>query len=418
MPSSTPSPESSLDRHLQALYPLARVLAGSEKAAILIEDVYSQVADVPPDERPDDERAWLFRLLIEHRDGSLPSTGADVHPGTETSFTDDPFRREVAEQTAERKLPVAFAACSLHERVILAVDVLASPSDELLASALDTTVENARSIRDQARSALRASLRDVLNGPERMLVDVALPDEALRAQLRTLFKDHFQPAPSSLRATVRDILERAQAKRKNDASDSSASGLSLLSSLGNKLSVRHLVGTLVLIGVLGLGITGWEYFTSSPSTAPPSPQSMVALAAQQASEITVAHPTTDAESAAAYVRETWDRRVAVPSIEGATLQGVGRLQAGSDAAIPVFLFDDPPEKARIVVYAFNYALLNRLGPHGTLDRSLRSQLTANRSLLEEEHADRNVVLWRQQDDILVAVAPHLSSSTLRTRIQR
>jgi len=416
MASSTAS--SSLARHVQALYPLARVLAGDNEAAALVEDVYDHAANMPPDERPSDERTWLFRLLIDRRHGTLSSTDAELPSGTETSFTDDPFRREVAEQTAERKLPVAFAACSLHERVILALDVLASPSDTALATALDTTEANARTTRDQARSALRASLRDVLNGPERMLVDVALPDKALRAQLRTLLEDRFQPTPSSLRATVRDILERARAKREADAADSAnASTDSLLSTVSNWRSVRPLVWTLALVGVFAVGIAGWMYLSAASSPSSSSPQSIVDLSVQRASEVTPAQPVTSADEAETYIRATWGRRVSVPSIENASLRGVSRLQPGRDVTVPVLLYDDPPEATRIAVYAFSYALLDRLGTRGTLDRALRTKLATNQSLLDEQQDDQSVVQWRQKDDIFVAVAPHLSPSSLRGRIQ-
>jgi hypothetical protein len=414
---SADAPESSLIRHVQTLYPLARVLAGSEEATSLIEDVYTHAADVPPAERPSDERGWLFGLMIDRRDGNLHPAGAEVHPGAETSFTDDPFRREVAAQTAERMLPVAFAACSIHERVILAIDVLASPSDEVLAVALDTTATNARSVRDRARSALRASLRDILNGPERMLVDVALPDEALRTHLRTLLEDRFQPTPSSLRSTVRDIVERARAERAAARSDASAPEASSPSSIQQWLSVRSLLGALALLSVVAAGIAGWTYFFPSSPASTSSSQSVVALSAQQAPNVTTTQPTSDPAAASAYIRKTWSRLVSVPSIDGASLQGVGRLRVGSDVTVPVLLYADPSAEARIALYAFNYALLDRLGPQGTLDRTIRSKLATNRTLLNEEHGSRSVVLWRQQDDILVAVAPHLEPSALRSRIQ-
>jgi hypothetical protein len=133
--------------------------------------------------------------------------------------------------------------------------------------------------------------------------------------------------------------------------------------------------------------------------------------------VTAAHSTADPEEASAYIRETWGRRVSVPSIEGAPLQGVGRLQAGSGVTVPVVVYADPSEEARIALYAFSYALLDRLGNRGTLDRSLRAKLAANRSLLNDEHDNRGVVLWRQRDDIFVAVAPHLDPSSLRARLQ-
>lgn len=417
MASSSSSASSPLADHVQALYPLARILVGSEEAASLVKDVYSHAADVPPAERPDDERGWLFQLMIDHRNGTLHPAGAEVQPRGETSFTDDPFRREVAAQTAERALPVAFAACSIHERLILAIDVLADPSDEALAMALDTTATNARSIRDRARSALRASLRDVLHGPERMLVDVALPDETLQAHLQTLVEDRFQPTPSSLQSTVHDILAQARAERTAESADSDASSnvWGLLSGLRNGRFVRFLLGVLLLLGVLTAGVLGAsQFFSSGPSTTPS--QSVVSLAADHSPTLETSSADSPSE-AAAHIRDTWDRRVSVPTIEGTSLQGVGRLQGPSRIEVPVLLYAEESSEQRIAVYAFNYALVDSLGDQATLDRSLRTDLAANRSLLTEERPDRAVVLWRQQDDIFVAVAPHLSASSLRSRIR-
>ncbi len=414
------SDSSSLDRHLGALYPLARVLAGPEQADSLVVQVYERAAAVPPPQRPADQRAWLLRLMMEVRDLPSQADGTEASPDDPTSSSpDDPFRRTVAEQTAERMLPVAFAACSVHERFVLAVDTLADPADPVLAAALDTSSEDARTVRDQARSALRAALRDVLSGPERMLVDVALPDEALRSQLRALLSDRFQPPPSSLGSRVTEILESARVQRSaSDAeeeapSSESSGGWSVWGALRKALFSRTAV--IVVLGLLLIagGIGALSYVPS----AGPSAQTVVELSVDRAADLSTGLRVQSATEAETYIRQTWNRRVSVPSIEGATLQGVGRLAVDDRAEVPALLYRDDETDRRIVAYAYNYALVDRLGDRAQLAQDLRGELAANDAPLPRQRSGRGVVLWRQRDDIFVVVAPDSDAETLRSRIR-
>lgn len=424
MPPPPPDDSSSpLAAHVESLYALAQVLVGAEEAGAMVQSVYERAAEVPPGQRPSDQRAWLFRLMVDAQEGDLHSAGAEVHPGSDTSFTDDPFRREVAEQTAERVLPVAFAACSLHERFILAVDVLGDPPTEVLAAALDTTAANARSVRDQARSALRASLRDVLKGPERMLVDVALPEEVLRDQLRALLLDRFSSAPDGLHSTVGEILAQAQAEHLSSSEATAKRALlpQAREAVQQWLSLRGLLGGLAFVLIITAGIGGANYFLSSASPdARPSSPSIVDLSVERADRVEMALATSDAEEAAAYVHRTWDRRVSIPSIQGASLSGVGQLSlamATADTTVPVLRYRDAEKGTDMHALLFNYALLDTLGDRVTLDRQRRTKLAANRGLLTARHLNQAVVLWRQRDDIVVLVAPNTDPDRLQARIQ-
>jgi hypothetical protein len=405
-----PADAPALADHVQALYPLARVLAGADEAPALIRNTYEEAAAVPPDARPDDERGWLVELMVEARGAALHAAGAEVSPRSDTSFTNDPFRREVAGQLADTHLPVAYAACSLHERFLLAVDALANPSDEGLAEALDTTPTNARSIRDQARSTLRASLRDVLTGPERMLVDVALPDEALQAHLRTLLTDRFHPVPASLRSDVTDIVEAAQAERATAAADAETDDAGRWP---RPTSRTGLVVLLVVLLLAGGGAGAVAYFSGGPT--PPS-ASVVEQALRRAPGLQATHPFTAPDQAAAYVQRVWNRTLTVPTIEAAELSGVARAEIGSET-VPVLLYRNAENGAEIAAFAFNYALLDRLGDRAALSQPLRARLAAPDSLVARRRPDRSVVLWRQRDDIFVVVAPGVAPDALRARIR-
>ena len=408
----------SLAAHVEALFALARVLAGTDEARSLVRSVYEHAAEVPPPQRPSDERAWLFRLLMEVREGDLSRGSDPAQPRPDSSFTDDPFRREIALQTAERMLPTAFAACSLHERFVLSIDVLGDPSDEVLAAALDTTPPNARSVRDEARSALRASLRDVLKGPERMLMDVALPEEALRDQLRGLLMDRSASAPDALHATVSDVLERARAQRRAASSDTQpSSSPSLFGTLERWLSLRGLLGGLAFLVVVTAGVGGARYLLSSPNPSAAPSSSLVDFSVRQLDGVEISLDTTAPSTAAQFIRRTWGRRVSVPSIDGAALTGAGRLALEMGASVPILRYQDRDSGASIMALVFNYALLDSLDGRATLTRTRRTELAANQGLIATQRSSRAIVLWRQRDDIFVVVAPNTDADSLRSRIQ-
>lgn len=409
MPLSPFSTDNSASQHVNELYPLAQVLVGSDRAGTLIKEVYKRAADVPEGDRPDDEQTWLLGLLLRMRDESSDAPEPPESPNTESSFHSDPFRQEMAARTAKRAIPVAFAACSVKERFILAVDALNDPSDRVLANVLDTTPSDAQSARERAHSALRASLRDVLKGPERMLVDVALPEEALQSHLQDYLETQFDTPPSPLAASVERVVEQAQAEDGDlTAPDSADSDRSWISS-------RVLLGIVTGLLILGAWLGTATYFDSSTSSPPSA--NLVAATVDQMSEVTIEHETSTPTDAAQYVRQAWNRHVSVPGVESASLTGVATVDMSPETKIPVFLYSDDDQSGRIAVYAYNYALIEALGDHVTLSSTLRSKLGANRSLIDGEEADAAIVLWRQQDDIFVAVAPHLTPDILRTRLR-
>lgn len=407
---------SSLLQHLDVLYPLARVLTGPDEAERLLQRVYERAAKVPPEERPDDQHAWLSGLVIDTLEGPfLPGTSVSKQSQSR-SFGEDPFRQEVARQTAKRALPVAFAACSIHERFLLALDVLGNPSDEGLAAALNTSVEEAHSMRDEAWAALRAALRDVLTGPERMLVDVALPSDALHTSLRQLLTDHFQPVPLSLRSKLSTALEKARSLRSPDERGNSSPRVlaRLRTWLPSGLTLRRSLVALVVLVVMAAA--GMGLFSLLQPTAD-SPPSLVDLSVQQAGTIRPQLDSNDPSAAARYVQNTWDRRVSAPTIAQAELQGVGHFQVTDEVEVPVFLYLDATDSTRIAVYAYSYALLDRLSEQRTLDSTLRTQLAQNQQPLTRQDNGRGVTLWRHRDDIFIAVSPSQAPEQLKRRIQ-
>jgi len=102
-----------------------------------------------------------------------------------------------------------------------------------------------------------------------------------------------------------------------------------------------------------------------------------------------------------YVRDEFGWRVGVPVFEAIPLRGVAIGRTAPAVEVPVFLYADD-EGRNVAVFAYSYALLDQVPD--------RLRLTdADYDGLEEgtpfvRRADGNeVVLWRDRDDIYVAV---------------
>lgn len=406
------SSDDALTRHLDTLYLLARVMAGREAAGPLVEQAYRRAAATPPSDRPADVEGWLVRLLLDVRNEWAAGESAQSFEVEPSSGPGDPLQHEVARETAERMLLPAFAACSVRERAVLVLDALGA-SDEALAQSLDTTPGEAWTARERARGALRASLRDVLSGPERMLVDAALPEDALQDLLRDRLAERFSSPSAALRTEVTSLLNQARQRRQAEPAPSTDDASAL--DLGMSRTRRRLVGgALVIVLLVGAayGLLG------SPSSPSSSSSPLVAVAAPALDTLRATFDASSPQAVQRHLRTSWGRRAQVPSVADATLQGVARFSIGRDApAAPVLLYDDRRGTGRIAVFALNYALLDQWAPRVRLDSTLRTALADSARLVTDSaSASAAGVLWRQRDEVYLAVAPHLSTEALRTRL--
>jgi hypothetical protein len=408
-----PPDDAPLTHHLDTLYPLACVLAGPDAADTLLRHTYERAADTPPDDRPTDTQGWLLRLLVDTR-------AQATDPDSSRSPHSDTLRREVAESAITRVLPVAFAGSSEEERLVLTLDVLGAPVDTL-AQALNTSPTDANQIRSQAWSALRDRLQNTLRGPERSLVDDAMSEEYLRSALREDITARFQSPPAALRSVLNAIEERAEASTRPAApSPSSSSGEEPPSSDSVReandagRSQRRLIGG-VLFLLLAAGIAYGIVRFQASSPAPPPALDLPSLSAAAADTLRPTYATSDPAAARTFVQTTWQRSVAVPSVTGAALQGVGAFRMG-DTSVPAFVFSESDGPESITVIAFSYAVVDQLGEQVQLNASLREALAQNEELISRTANGRAAVLWRHRADILVAVAPHLSPEALQKRI--
>jgi len=424
--SSSGSEESSLLEHLETLYPLACLLGGPDGADELLLRVYERAADRPPSDRPDDPddlRRWLLGLLFEvgaERSSSPDDTTSSPESAPAPSV---PFRREVARDLVRDALPAALAACSAQERFLLALDVIEDGKDlafDAPVPVFPSTSVDLQTRRSEARAVLRTHLRDMLSGPERTVVEEGLPEEALQEMIRDVLVDRFPHAPDSLRVRVRATLHEARdsAERPAEASSSRAdeSSSSFLSTTSLGAGVGLLLGLLAL-GLVAISLVGVPFVPQSASSSSESELGLVAFSARQAESISPALTTSSPAEARAYVESTWNRRVSVPTVRGARLQGVGQLHMADTASAPVFLYADTDDSTQAAIFAYSYALIDRMKDQVTLDAALREELARSKHLVAASDSMQEGILWRLQDDVFVAVAPSDRAEQLRARVR-
>lgn len=419
--SSSGPDASSLFGHLETLYPLAHLLAGPDEAPALLHRVFERAGTTRPADRPDDLEGWLLRLLLDEHEADALTADEEERSPESTPDAPDALWQEVAQQVAEDALPTALATCSVQEQSLLALDVFSGADDRrdaTLATAFDTTASEAQELQSKAWAALRDHLREVLSAPERTLVDEALPDETLREAVRDELANRFPRVPPSLRAQIRATLQTASPTEESPSREETFrpdETTLLLDRLPSALRGRSLLlGLAVLVLVIAGGI-GVSYLTQPASTPSPSRPSLVAFSAQRADSVQPALTTHSASEAKAYVASTWNRRVAVPSIGGIQLRGVGRLRVENGVEIPTFLYADPDDTSRVAIFAYSYALLDRMEAQATLGTRLREELAHSKHLVTHQNSMQGGILWRHQDDIFVAVTPTAPPESLRLR---
>lgn len=417
-PPSLDPESSSLFGHLETLYPLACLLAGPDEADVLLRRVFERASKSPPTDRPADRQAWLLRLLLdEHGDSPLPAD-ALAHSRDSTSDSSDPYREEVAERVLEEALPTAMAACSVQERFLLALDVFGDADEppNALATALDTTTTEAQQLHANAWAALRSHLRGVLSEAEQTLVEEALPVEAVPNAVEHLLANRFPRVPTSIRSQIRRILQTATPPEESPTEDSvpsqnSTPGFNRLSSGLRERSLLGGLAVLVVVAAVGLGV----FFLTPPASAPSSHTSLVAFSAERAHSVQLELKTNTPSDAEAYVGSNWNRRVAVPSVDGAPLQGVGQLRIASGVEVPVFGYGGTDDRLRVAIFAYSYALLDEMESQVALDAGLRRELGQSKHLVTHQSATEDGVLWRSRDDVFVAVVPSASVDSLDLR---
>ncbi len=158
----------------------------------------------------------------------------------------------------------------------------------------------------------------------------------------------------------------------------------------------------VLLAVLLIAAAGLiGYVLSRPAPVPPPPDAL-ARSVAAAAALRPALDTDLPAEARQFVRDEFGWRVGVPRFATVTLRGVAIARAAPAVEVPVFLYTDGDGRD-VAVFAYNYALLGQVPDRLPLARADYDDLDLGTPVLRQTNG-HDVLLWRDRDDIYVAVS--------------
>lgn len=155
---------------------------------------------------------------------------------------------------------------------------------------------------------------------------------------------------------------------------------------------------LALLLVAAAALIG--YVVSRPSADSRSPNALV-RSAEAARDLTPLLDTEDPLEAQQFVRSEFGWRVGVPLFgREPRLRGVAVAPVAPSVEVPVFLYDDA--EGEVAVFVYSYALLDQVPDRLRLAPTDYEDLAGAAPVLRRSE-DHTLLLWRDRDDIYVAV---------------
>ncbi|MCH8960397.1 MAG: hypothetical protein IH820_03525 [Bacteroidetes bacterium] len=420
--------QETLLQHLDSVYLLAQAISPDAKdAAHFVEETFTQAFVTHPLNHTDhDDKRWLFHLLmhIRHEQVEFERLVAEEEspPGSPPEAL-HALRRGLAQHVADRALPAVLATLPDEQRLLLVLCDAEGLACTDAAYVLDLDAETACRRLEQARTAMRDALHADVSEREWQLLDQNLPDDWLRPTLRRTVEATFGPPPPTLRpailkatpptipaATVASALDRSA----SPSSTSSPYRTSVLPSR-RKDGPRWYRPLVVLLLILGIGAIG--YVTSRSLEREPE-TNLITLAVRQADAVRPSIQTGSPEQAENFVRDELNWLLTLPTIDDAVLTGVGSREVAPGVTVPVFLYDDTLDETdgpAITLYVFSYALLDQHKERIQLEPEILRQIQDHQQFDLHDLGRRNALVWRNRDDIYVAVTPG-DPEALRKRI--
>lgn len=386
-----PLPELSddaLGAHAARLYSAAQTLTlDATAAAELVELVYRRAYAVPAVERPADPRPWLYGLLLEahaERTPPLPDVGAEPAPAPTPPRSGGDLRRRLALDVAQRTLPSVLVGLPERHRLLLLLSYVDHLSPADVGRVLDMDSDDVLRQRDEARVRLEAGVRHHASPADRTLLDESLPPDWIEVALRHASDALLTPLPPTLGQSIADAAPSA----------APAPAARPRRGLWARLR-RPLVGATLIVAAGLLGVALSEVLRPAPE------DDLVALTARDAEAAQVSLETDDAREAERFAAERAGFSFRAPSIDGATLTGVGFSTPAPGVQVPVLRYLDAD--GFITVYAYTYALLDLVEEQARLAPDVLNQIAEDQHFDLYDEGAAKVLIWRDRDDIFLAV---------------
>jgi hypothetical protein len=158
--------------------------------------------------------------------------------------------------------------------------------------------------------------------------------------------------------------------------------------------------------VIGLGVVALllvAHALTRDRAERPGEADALARAVAEAGTLEVVLATDDPARARQFARDEFGWRVGVPLFEGVELQGVAIAELAPAVEVPVFVYADVERGRPVAVFALSYALLDQVPERLRLARADYERLAEDDRPSVRRIRGSDVVLWRDRDDIFIAV---------------
>lgn len=386
--------------HLEPLYALAQALtANPEAATALLEATYRHAyREGDAIDIPKDKAWWISQLIaVQHAIQEQGPMQPLVHPG-HAAAVPGLIHARLTERLIDRILPAAFAALDAEARLLLMLRHAEGFSDEEIGAVMQLEPDVVEGRLAGLHAKVRRALADSADPSERALV-TTLPEGWMEAGLQRMAATHLVPLPPTLRPTLAAALSPGTAVAKPPPSTRTvATARQERRQAQSKRARTVLMGVLLVVTAALVGYIGTRLVPE-----PVVETDLLLLSAQQAETIKPLFHSGSAEQAERYVYDRLGWRLTVPDIHGLVLDGVDISEIVPGVEVPAFVFESDSGDERVVLYAYNYALLDRHRDQIRLARDVLSQIE------DESHFDlfdldqRKVLIWRYQDEIFLAI---------------
>lgn len=376
-----------LSEHLEALFSLAQVMTRTPEDALrLVRQTLQRarqdaVGAGAQEAEPGAVRLKLMRMLAEESRRSGLDEDRDHLQG---------LKRRLAHVMVDRTAPAAFADLPRRTRTLLMLVDVHGLSAEEASSVLSTPV--AAEDVSRARAEFRRRIMTTLAPAERRVVTSVDAEQWVREAVRRVAETElsalpptFQPPSAGVPSEPAEKVGSGQPAR--DAKERS---------WGHVL--RRAVAVVLIIAVAGLLGYGFSVLTDRAPDV-----NLISLSAEGAGELEATFETASAEQAERYVRDRLARRITVPSIQGAALQGVSIRVVAEGAETPVLIYSNVDGSGSVAVYVYSYAFLDAHEDDLQLSPDVLTQIESEGFFDLHDLGDAKALVWRQRDDIYIAI---------------
>lgn len=155
------------------------------------------------------------------------------------------------------------------------------------------------------------------------------------------------------------------------------------------------------LAILLIAAAGMIGYVLSTSDERPSGPDALTRSVEAAGNLRLLLRTDVPAEAREFVRDEFGWRVGVPLFDVVTLSGVAIAQAAAAVEVPVFLYADDDDQ-NVAVFAYSYALLDQVPDRLRLTNDDYAGLAEGAPTVRDTDLGE-VLLWRDRDDIYVAV---------------